>query len=168
MPVHRILTALLPAALLFAACGPSASQQPPAAQQPAAPAPAPAMPAMPSVMPPYEITDATPVREVEGLKIYTVHEGQGAIPKPGSNVVIHYHGMLTDGKVFDSSFERGQVADFGLTNLIRGWQIGLTQVRTGSRVRLVIPPELGYGDRASNDIPANSTLVFDIELIGTY
>ncbi|MDX2282517.1 MAG: FKBP-type peptidyl-prolyl cis-trans isomerase [Bacteroidia bacterium] len=164
----RILTALLPAAMLIAACGPSGSQQQTAASQPASqPAAAPAAP-KPFVMPPYEITDATPVRDVEGIRIYTVHEGQGAVPKPGSNVVIHYHGMLTDGTVFDSSFDRGQVADFGLGNLIRGWQIGLTQVRTGSRVRLVIPPELGYGERGSGKIPANSTLVFDIELIGTY
>ncbi|MCL4137447.1 UNVERIFIED_CONTAM: hypothetical protein GTU68_015545 [Idotea baltica] len=81
---------------------------------------------------------------------------------------MNYHGMLLDGSVFDSSFGQGGVKDFSLQQLIKGWQVGLTKVRTGSKVKLIIPPELGYGAQARPSIPANSTLVFDIELVSTY
>jgi FKBP-type peptidyl-prolyl cis-trans isomerase len=76
--------------------------------------------------------------------------------------------MLTDGTVFDSSFDRGEVHDFPLPRLIPGWQLALPKVRIGSKVRLVVPPQLGYGSRRIGNIPANSTLLFDIELIDSY
>ncbi|MEL6842184.1 MAG: FKBP-type peptidyl-prolyl cis-trans isomerase, partial [Bacteroidota bacterium] len=108
------------------------------------------------------------IQEVDGIQIYIVEKGSGAIPTPGSNVVINYHGYLTNGEVFDSSFEREGVADFPLNNLIQGWQIGLTKVPSGSKVKLIVPPELGYGSAARPGIPANSTLIFDIDLISYY
>lgn len=118
--------------------------------------------------PPYPIADSSQVQTVEGIQIYLIEKGAGAIPNPGSNVVINYHGYLTNGEVFDSSFDKDGVVDFPLNNLIRGWQIGLTQVPTGSKVKLIVPPELAYGAAARPGIPANSTLIFDIDLISTY
>lgn len=118
---------------------------------------------------PYVIEDSSKLVPLDqGVMLYVVKEGSGAIPKPSSNVIIHYHGMLTNGTVFDSSFDRGETADFPLQNLIRGWQIGLTKVKSGSKIKLIIPPEVGYGATGSSNIPPNSTLVFDIDLISTY
>jgi FKBP-type peptidyl-prolyl cis-trans isomerase FklB len=121
------------------------------------------------VKPPYVIKDSSSVQLLEsGVQLYVIEAGSGAIPAPTSHVFINYHGMLTDGTVFDSSFDRGTPADFALTQLIRGWQIGLTKVKSGSKVKLVVPPEVGYGAQGSATIPPNSTLIFDIELISTY
>ncbi|MFK7923644.1 MAG: FKBP-type peptidyl-prolyl cis-trans isomerase [Bacteroidia bacterium] len=129
---------------------------------------APAQSAPTGIQPPYQVADSSQVQMVEGIQIYVIEKGAGATPKPGSNVVINYHGYLTNGEVFDSSFDKDGVVDFPLNNLIRGWQIGLTQVPTGSKVKLIVPPELAYGATARPGIPANSTLVFDIDLISTY
>lgn len=126
--------------------------------------------AVPQLKPPYPIEDSSNVQILEGgIKMYVLQKGTGAVPRPKSNVMINYHGMLMNGKVFDSSFDRGTPSDFNLGSLIRGWQIGLTQVGTGSKIKLIIPPEYGYGERGSPpNIPGNATLVFDIELITTY
>jgi FKBP-type peptidyl-prolyl cis-trans isomerase FkpA len=120
------------------------------------------------VQPPYPLADSSQIQTVDGVQIYVVERGTGAVPKPGSTVVIDYHGYLTDGSVFDSSFDTDGPVNFPLNNLIRGWQIGLTQVPSGSRVKLIIPPELGYGSQERPGIPANSTLIFDIELFSSY
>lgn len=118
---------------------------------------------------PYAIADSSNVRMLEGgVKMYIIEEGQGPIPSPTSTVIAHYHGMLTDGTVFDSSFERGQTTSFPLTGVIKGWTVALSQVRTGSKVKLIIPPDMGYGAQASGKIPANSTLIFDVDLVSTY
>jgi hypothetical protein len=129
--------------------------------------------ALPAVQPiphdPFVITDSSRIQTLEGgMQLYVVEEGSGPVPEPNANVIIHYHGMLMDGSVFDSSYSRGQKADFSLTNLIRGWQIGLTSVKSGSKLILIIPPELAYGPSARPNIPANSTLIFDIELFSSY
>lgn len=129
---------------------------------------APTQSAPTGLQPPYPISDSSQIQTVEGIQIYVVEKGAGATPKPGSNVVINYHGYLTNGEVFDSSFDKDGVVDFPLNNLIRGWQIGLTKVPTGSKVKLIVPPALGYGEAARPGIPANSTLIFDIDLISTY
>lgn len=160
--------------LLLVACGESDSTTqgdttPPAAPLAAPQAHAESAPATtPAPQPPYPLPDSSQITYVEGVGIYFVEKGHGPTPQPGSHVVIDYHGMLTDGSVFDSSFDEEGYVDFALNNLIRGWQIGLTQVPTGSRVKLIVPPELGYGSQARPNIPANSTLVFDIELASTY
>ncbi|MEL7339936.1 MAG: FKBP-type peptidyl-prolyl cis-trans isomerase [Bacteroidota bacterium] len=163
---------LLGLALLLFACGEPASQNASTdteQSQTSSPAETPAAkPAPQGIQPPYPIADSSQIQEIDGIQIYIVEKGGGAIPKPGSNVIINYHGYLTNGEVFDSSFEREGVMDFPLNNLIQGWQIGLTKVPSGSKVKLIVPPELGYGAVDRPGIPANSTLIFDIDLISFY
>ncbi|MEO0469937.1 MAG: FKBP-type peptidyl-prolyl cis-trans isomerase [Bacteroidota bacterium] len=153
--------------MVFLACQPQAGDQTSSAPEAAATPPPKAKPL--GLQPPYPIADSSDYQEVQGIKIYVVEKGNGAVPKPGSNVIINYRGtLLSDGSQFDSSFDKDGVVDFPLTNLIQGWQIGLTQVPTGSKVKLIIPPELAYGPADRPGIPGNSTLVFDIDLISTY
>jgi peptidylprolyl isomerase len=104
-----------------------------------------------------------------GLKIDIIKEGNGPLPQPGQNVSVHYTGTLPDGKVFDSSRDRGQPISFplGAGKVIRGWDEGLSRMKVGTRARLTIPPELGYGARGAGGgvIPPNATLIFDVELL---
>lgn len=162
------LLLVLPIALsVFFACGTSSdsSQDSSSAQ---APAPSTPQEVAPSLSPPYPIEDSSHVETIQGIKIYTIEQGNGPVPRPGSHVLINYRGTLMDGSEFDNSFPRGGLADFSLNDLIQGWQIALTNVKTGSKVKLIIPPELGYGAQARTNIPANSTLIFDIDLVSTY
>lgn len=105
-------------------------------------------------------------KQKSGLEIWDVKEGKGDAVKPGATVTIHYTGWLTDEKAtkFDSSVDRGQKATFPLDDLIKGWQEGIPGMKPGGVRRLKIPAELGYGERARGKIPANSVLVFEIEL----
>lgn len=101
-----------------------------------------------------------------GLQYEILEEGTGAIPKIHQKVTAHYEGRLLTGKVFDSSYKRGQPATFPVNGLIQGWQEALQIMPTGSKWRLYIPSNLGYGARgAGNDIPGNATLIFDLELL---
>lgn len=101
-----------------------------------------------------------------GLQYEILTEGTGAIPKIHEKVVAHYEGKLLTGKIFDSSYKRGQPATFPVNGLIKGWQEALQIMPVGSKWRLYIPSNLGYGARgAGNDIPGNATLIFDLELI---
>jgi FKBP-type peptidyl-prolyl cis-trans isomerase len=86
-------------------------------------------------------------------------------PQPGATVTIHYTGTFIDGRKFDSSRDRGEPATFPLGRLIKGWQEGVPMMRVGERWLFAIPPGLAYGDRYREPIPANSALIFDIELI---
>ena len=94
--------------------------------------------------------------------------GEGAEAKAGNLVSVHYTGTLQNGSKFDSSRDRGQAFEFplGAGRVIRGWDEGVAGMRIGGRRTLVIPPELGYGARAIGPIPPNSTLIFDVELLG--
>ncbi|HEU0053065.1 MAG TPA: FKBP-type peptidyl-prolyl cis-trans isomerase [Longimicrobium sp.] len=97
--------------------------------------------------------------------------GTGAEAKSGHHVLVHYTGTLTDGKKFDSSRDRDQPFHFalGAGQVIRGWDEGVAGMKVGGKRHLVIPPELGYGPRAVGGvIPANSTLVFDVELLDVH
>ena len=98
-----------------------------------------------------------------GLQYEVLRDGDG--PKPGavSTVEVHYEGRLIDGKVFDSSYQRKQTISFPLNRVIPGWTEGLQLMPTGSKYRLYIPSELGYG--AGGDIPPHAALIFDVELI---
>lgn len=101
-----------------------------------------------------------------GLQIEILQEGSGPKPTSSDTVTVHYTGTLADGTVFDSSRERGEPATFPLSGVIPGWTEGLQLMSVGSRARLVIPSELGYGPRgAGGRIPPNAVLVFDVELL---
>lgn len=100
-----------------------------------------------------------------GLLVQVAQEGSGKVPAATDIVKAHYKGQLIDGKVFDSSYDRGQPAEFPLNQVIRGWTEALTQMKVGTKARLVIPPGLGYGPADRPGIPGNSVLVFDVELL---
>ncbi|SEA60139.1 FKBP-type peptidyl-prolyl cis-trans isomerase FklB [Arachidicoccus rhizosphaerae] len=102
-----------------------------------------------------------------GLQYQVLQAGEGVRPGPTDQVSCHYHGTMIDGTVFDSSVERGQPASFPLNRVIKGWTEGLQLMAVGSKFRFFIPPHLAYGERAvSAVIGANSTLIFDVELLG--
>jgi FKBP-type peptidyl-prolyl cis-trans isomerase FklB len=102
-----------------------------------------------------------------GLQYEVITEGSGPKPLASNKVTCHYHGTLIDGTVFDSSVQRGQPATFPLNAVIKGWTEGLQLMPTGSKWRFFIPPHLGYGDRqVSAQIGPNSTLIFEVELLG--
>ena len=104
-----------------------------------------------------------------GLEIQDEKVGSGPSPQKGQTVVVHYTGWLTNGKKFDSSVDRKQPFEFkvGIGQVIKGWDEGVLTMKVGGKRKLTIPPELGYGSRAVGNglIPANSTLIFDVELL---
>lgn len=102
-----------------------------------------------------------------GLQYMVLKQGDGVRPKPGQRVRVHYVGTLLDGSKFDSSIDRGEPAVFGLDQVIKGWTEGVGMMPVGAKYRLWVPAALGYGERgAGAGIPPNSTLVFDVELLG--
>jgi FKBP-type peptidyl-prolyl cis-trans isomerase FklB len=106
------------------------------------------------------------VTTASGLQYIVEKEGTGAKPTASDRVKVHYTGKLLDGKVFDSSVERGTPAEFGVSEVIKGWTEALQLMPVGSKWKLFIPSEIAYGDRgAGADIKPGSTLVFDVELL---
>ena len=106
------------------------------------------------------------VTTASGLQYEVLNEGTGRSPKATDKVRCHYEGRLTDGTVFDSSYQRGGPADFGLNQVIAGWTEGVQLMKEGAKYRFHIPYLLGYGERgAGASIPPYATLVFDVELI---
>lgn len=100
-----------------------------------------------------------------GLQYKVITKGEGPIPTNTQRVKVHYEGRLIDGKVFDSSYKRGQPATFGVNQVIKGWTEALTMMPAGSKWELYIPQELAYGAREQNEIPAFSCLIFTVELL---
>ena len=101
-----------------------------------------------------------------GLQYEGLAEGKGRKPKVTDKVQCHYHGTLIDGQVFDSSIQRGTPAVFGVNQVIPGWVEALQLMPEGSRWKLYIPSDLAYGEQgAGGSIPANATLIFEVELI---
>ncbi|NUY55251.1 FKBP-type peptidyl-prolyl cis-trans isomerase FkpA [Salinivibrio sp. MA440] len=106
------------------------------------------------------------VKETDSGLLYKVDSmGEGDKPAAEDTVVVHYKGTLTDGTQFDSSYDRGEPATFPLNRVIPGWTEGVQLMPVGSKFTFVVPPELAYGDQDTASIPANSTLVFDVELL---
>lgn len=102
-----------------------------------------------------------------GLQYEILIQSEGEKPSATNTVTCHYHGTLIDGRVFDSSVQRGTPASFPLNRVIKGWTEGLQLMSVGSKYRFYIPPHLAYGDRQmSAEIGPNSTLIFDVELLG--
>lgn len=138
------------AAAALAACSPS---NPP---ETAAPAPA----ATANQENPNVTTTAS------GLQYEVLTEGSGPKPKASDTVTVHYKGTLTNGKVFDSSYDRGEPISFPLDRVIKGWTEGLQLMSVGAKYRLTIPANLGYGAAgAGGVIPPNATLIFEVELL---
>jgi FKBP-type peptidyl-prolyl cis-trans isomerase len=104
-----------------------------------------------------------------GVSIEVIKEGTGPIPKEGQVVTVHYTGWLTDSTKFDSSVDRKQPFkyQFGVGQVIQGWDDGVATMKVGGKSRFTIPPELGYGRQgAGGVIPPNAVLIFEVELLG--
>lgn len=100
-----------------------------------------------------------------GLQYIVMQEGTGKTPGLKDVVKAHYKGTLINGQQFDSSYDRGQPAEFPVEGVIKGWTEALQLMKVGGKMKLFIPPELGYGSAARPGIPANSVLVFEVELL---
>ena len=108
------------------------------------------------------------MKTTSGLEYIEVQAGTGAQAAAGKTVGVHYTGKLQDGRVFDSSIPRGEpiVFQLGVGRVIKGWDEGIALMKVGGKAQLIIPPDLGYGERgAGGVIPPNATLVFDVELV---
>jgi len=129
---------------------------------------------MPSVSPtptPASTPETGKIIELEGgLKTQDLVVGSGAEAINGKKISVNYVGTLADGKKFDSSYDRGTPFQFvlGAGQVIQGWELGVAGMKVGGKRKLIIPPALGYGDRNIGNglIPPNSTLIFEVELLG--
>jgi FKBP-type peptidyl-prolyl cis-trans isomerase FkpA len=114
----------------------------------------------------YLLSNIRAVKTPSGMLYNEMLAGIGEQATAQSTVMVHYHGTLIDGTVFDSSVDRGAPIKFPLRNVIKGWQEGVAMMRAGGKATLVIPSELAYGDKGSPPvIPAGATLVFEVELL---
>lgn len=105
------------------------------------------------------------MQTASGLQYKILRDATGPKPTATNTVKVNYEGRLIDGTIFDSSYERGEPIEFGLGQVIKGWTEGLQLMSVGSMYELVIPSDLGYGDRPMQSIPAGSTLIFKVELL---
>ena len=113
-------------------------------------------------------TAAEPVTTESGLQYIDLKVGEGDVAEAGNTVTVHYTGTFQDGRKFDSSLDRGQPFTFplGAGQVIKGWDEGVAGMKVGGKRRLIIPPDLAYGEQGAGAvIPPNSTLVFEVELL---
>lgn len=114
-------------------------------------------------------TNEEVVETASGLQYQVLQRGDGHDhPSASSTVKVHYHGLLLDGSVFDSSVERGQPISFGLNQVIKGWTEGVQLMVVGDKFKFFIPSELAYGDRATGKITSGSLLIFEVELLAIH
>lgn len=112
------------------------------------------------------LSNVRAVKSASGLIFNEILAGVGKQATAQSTCVVHYHGTLTDGTVFDSSVDRGSPAKFPIRNVIAGWQEGVALMRVGGKATLVVPSDLAYGDKGSPPvIPAGATIIFEVELL---
>jgi len=107
--------------------------------------------------------------EIQGMKVEILQEGTGQVTQVGDTVTVNYVGTLEDGTKFDSSIDRGETFSFtlGENRVIQGWELGVLGMKVGEKRKLTIPADLAYGNQAVGDIiPANATLIFEVELVG--
>jgi FKBP-type peptidyl-prolyl cis-trans isomerase len=124
--------------------------------------------ARPDTSAPTKVTGA-PTKTASGLEYWDIKVGAGAVAQSGQHVKVDYTGWLTNGKKFDSSVDAGRPFEFvlGARQVIKGWDEGVAGMKVGGKRQLRIPPDLAYGPKGyPGVIPANSTLVFDVELLG--
>lgn len=167
----RLPLAAASALMVLSACGSDDLPTP----SPATPSPATSSPAASSCTPAPSAEDnfsqTVPLTTTaDGLQYGDITPGTGATPKKGQKLTVQYTGWLTNGCTFDTSRQSGRTAFsfvIGATppNVIPGWDEGLLTMRVGGKRRLVIPPQLGYGSAGQGPIPANSTLVFNVQLL---
>lgn len=100
-----------------------------------------------------------------GLRYHITTPGTGPLPGPEDTVKVHYTGALSDGTIFDSSVQRGVPLDIPLNQVVKGWSEGVQKVGKGGKIKLYIPPDIGYGDQGQGDIPPFAVLVFDVEVL---
>lgn len=108
---------------------------------------------------------ATVVTTASGLQYEVMASGAGAAPGPRDIVTTHYHGTFIDGRVFDSSVERGAPASFPVNGVIGGWTEALQLMKVGDKWKLYLPPNLAYGESGTGGIGPNETLIFEVELL---
>ena len=117
----------------------------------------------------YFLTKGTSTNfNIQGMKVEILTQGAGEGAKVGDNIVVNYVGTLTDGSKFDSSVDRNQPFSYtlGQNQVIKGWELGLLEMKVGEKRKLTIPPELGYGaGGAGSVIPPNTTLIFEIDML---
>ncbi len=111
-------------------------------------------------------TEPTEQMTASGIGITMLKEGSGATPMASETVKVHYRGTLTNGQEFDSSYRRNEPAIFPLNRVIPCWTEGVQKIKVGGKAKLVCPPNLAYGSRGVPGIPPNSTLIFEVELLG--
>ncbi len=112
-----------------------------------------------------DANNITATKHCSGMYYIILEPGNGQSPEVCDGVGVTYVGRLTNGQTFD---EATSPVNFSLNSLIGGWQLGIPLIKTGGKIRLYIPPSLGYGSQQSGSIPANSILIFDIDLIAVY
>jgi len=130
-------------------------------------APAKKAPALPATSRPTKVT-GEPTKTASGLEYWDIKVGTGAVAESGQHVRVDYTGWLTNGKKFDSSVGTGRPFEFvlGAGQVIKGWDEGVTGMKVGGKRQLRIPPDLAYGEKGyPGVIPANSTLIFDVQLL---
>ena len=108
--------------------------------------------------------DKEAIKTESGLQYKVLYAGNGRKPKSSSKVKVHYRGLLLNGSTFDTSYNSDEPAELSLKSVIKGWKEGLQLMPGGSVYVFLIPPELAYGEKGSDAIPPNATLIFEIEL----